>query len=245
MEMIDSTTSRQELNRRFGLVYQQLKNRGIIVKSDRQRSKSAFAESIGTKSHIINLYLEGKRKVTYDQAKVLCAKYKVSEAFMFQGIGQPFEETTKLPNPEKRLCMALGIDFPPNILFTNAEGFASNTVGVDLWEENERFRIPGITGDLVALYINGDSMKPTIEAGDMVICSPISMSDELQDDQVYAVVSSSCVWVKRVQKCHDRHGRCTHLRLISDNKEEFDPFIIENTEVRSLLKVTRRITGLR
>ena len=141
--------------------------------------------------------------------------------------------------------MALGIDFSPNILFTNVEAFASNTIGVDLWEQNERFRIPGIKGDLVAFYINGDSMKPTISASDMVICSPISMEDEIEEDEIYAVVSSTCVWVKRVQKCFDRHGRWTHLRLISDNSDEFDPFIIENSEVRSLLKVTRRITGLK
>lgn len=241
---MDSKVSRQELNRRFKITYEELVSKGEIVKSNRQKSKSAFAASLGTKSHIINLYLNGKRMITYAQAKLLCSKYGISEAYMFQGIGEPFSSTV-LPNPERRLCMALGIDFSPNILFTNAEAFASNTVGVDLWEQNERFRIPGINGDLVALYINGDSMNPTIEAGDMVICSSIDMASDLDEEEVYAVVSSSCVWVKRVQKCFDRHGRWTHLRLISDNSEEFDPFIIENSEVRSLLKVTRRITGLK
>ncbi len=241
---MQAKVSRQELNRRFKLVYTGLVDKGEIVKSDRQKSKSAFAASLGTKSHIVNLYLNDKRLITYAQAKLLCSKYGVSEVYMFQGIGEPFDITI-LPDPEKRLCVALGIDFSPNILFTNVEAFASNTVGVDLWEQNERFRIPGINGDLVAFYINGDSMKPTIEASDMVICSPVSLADEIDEDEIYAVVSNTCVWVKRVQKCYDRHGRWTHLRLISDNSDEFDPFIIENSEVRSLLRVTRRITGLK
>jgi hypothetical protein len=241
---MEQNISRQELNRRFKIVYEELENRGEIVKSHRQKSKSAFAAKLGTKSHIVSLYLKNERKITYEQAKLLCSKFGVSEQFMFQGIGTPFSKT-KLPDPEERLCMALGIDFPPNILFTNVEGFASNTIGVDLWEQNERFRIPGIKGDLVAFYINGDSMHPTIDAGDMVICSPLDSNAELNDQDVYAIVSNTCVWVKRAQKCFDRHGICTHLRLISDNYEEFDPFIIELSEVRRLLKVTRRITGLR
>lgn len=238
-----SKVSRQELNRRFKAVYADLESRGDIVKSNRQKSKSAFAANLGTKSHIVSKFLKDERHITYDQAKLLCSKYGISEAYMFQGIGTPFDNQ-QLPNPEKRLCVALGIDFSPNILFTNVEAFASNTVGVDLWEQNERFRIPGINGDLVAFYINGESMSPTITAGDMVICSPIAMESDLEEDEIYAVVSNTCVWVKRIQKCFDRHGIWTHLRLISDNKDEFEPFIIENSEVRSLLKVTRRITGL-
>ncbi|MGK0387757.1 MAG: hypothetical protein ACI94Y_000483 [Maribacter sp.] len=236
--------SRQELNRRFKSIYEELVSRKEIVKNNRQKSKSAFATNLGTKSHIINLYLNDKRQITYDQVKLLCTKYGISEVYMFQGIGKPFDVTI-LPSPEKRLCMALGIDFSPNILFTNVEAFASNTVGVDLWEQNERFRIPGIKGDLVAFYINGDSMKPTIDAGDMVICSPVDIASDLDEEEVYAIVSNSCVWVKRVQKCYDRRGVWTHFRLISDNSDEFDPFIIENSEVHSLLKVTRRITGLK
>lgn len=235
--------NRQELNRRFKNVFVQLLERKEIIKSDRQRSKTVFANRIGTKGHIVELFLRNERYITYEQAKLLCNEYGVSEEYMFQGIGEPFS-IQRLPDPEDKLCMALGIDFSPNILFTNVEGFASNTVGVDLWEANQRFSIPGITGDLVAFYINGDSMSPTISAGDMVICSPVENNKELDEDEVYAVVSSTCVWVKRIQRCMDRYGRWTHLRLISDNNQEFDPFIIEVDEVRRILKVIKRVTGL-
>ncbi len=235
--------NRQELNRRFKKVYHLLEKKGEIVKSNRQKSKTIFANNLGTKGHIIDHYLRGTRKITYEQTKRLCAKYDVNQVFMFQGIGKPFDKN-KLPDPEQKLAMALGINFSPNILFTNVEAFASNTISVDLIEENERFAIPGISGDLIAFNINGMSMAPTIHAGDMVICKPLEAIEEMHDDEVYAVVSNQSVWVKRVRRCFDRHQNCSHLKLISDNYEEFDPFIIEIGEVKKLLKVTRRITGL-
>ena len=235
--------NRQELNRRFIEAYDLLVEKEVIAKSNRQKSISAFAESLGTKGHIINKYLSETRKIPFERAAQFCTQYGVSEAFMFQGIGKPFDKN-KLPDPEQKIAMALGINFSPNILFTNVEAFASNTISVDLIEENERFAIPGISGDLIAFNINGASMVPTIQAGDMVICKPLESINEMQDDEVYAVVSNHSVWVKRVRRCFDRHQNCSHLKLISDNYEEFDPFIIEIGEVRKLLKVTRRITGL-
>ena len=235
--------NRQELNRRFKEVYERLIEDEVIVLNDRQRSLSAFAERLGTKGHIVTAYLQDKRKITYEQVKALCANYHINEAYMFQGIGAPFGQTI-LPDPEERLAMALGINFSPNILFTNVEAFASNTIGVDLLEQNEWFHIPGVKGELVAFNINGDSMHPTISSGDMVICAPLGNNGDMEDNEIYAVVTNQSVWVKRVQRCYDRHNNWTHLRLISDNFEEFDPFIIEINEVRRLLKVKRRLTGL-
>jgi len=112
--------NRQELNRRFKEAYLLLVEKGEIVKNNRQKSKSFFASKIGTKGHIIDLYLNDKRKITYEQVKKLCSAYEINEAFMFQGIGHPFDKSN-LPDPEEKLAMALGINFSPNILFTNVD----------------------------------------------------------------------------------------------------------------------------
>ena len=173
----------------------------------------------------------------------MCTTFEVNEAFMFQGIGDPFKKI-RIPDPEEKLAMALGINFSPNILFTNVDAFASNTVSVDLLEENQLFHIPGVTGDLIAFNINGNSMSPTISSGDMVICQPLEREDEMIDDDIYAVVTGQSVWVKRVRRHRDRYNKWTHLKLISDNHEEFDPFLIERSEIRKLLKVKKRLTGL-
>lgn len=233
------------LNERFIKVFNILVERKEIVKSDRKRSKSAFANKLDTKVHIINEYLSYKRMITYEKAKMLCSQLGVSELYMFQGIGEPFDSPkTPIAPSEVKLRMALGINFSPNILFTNVSAFSSDTVSVELLEENQRFFIPGIEGDLVAFYINGGSMLPTIAPGDMVICAPVAHERDVKNNDVCAVVCNNCVWVKRIEKCHDREGRWTHLRLISDNREEFQPFLIEKTEIRKILKVKKLITGL-
>ena len=239
---------RSELNNRFIQVFSQLVKDGKIVKSCRERSKSAFAKKLGTKGHIIDLFLSKKRNITYEQAKKLCAYYDINEAYMFQGEGAPYsdpiEKTTTVGEP------SLAPTYLPsqNILFTNINAFAGDAgVGADPREENKRFHIPGLSGDLVAFNINGTSMHPTIHPGDMVICEPLAREDfhKVTDNEIYAVVTNESIWVKRIQKCVIPNNQpCLQIKLISDNYQEYDPFVVELTDVRSLLKIKKRITGL-
>jgi hypothetical protein len=201
---------------------------------------------LGTRGHIINCYLndDDDRKITFDQTKKLCDEFEVSEDYMFKGVGKAFLNKKALPNPDDKLAMILNIPFHHNILFSSVEAFSSNTISVEYLEDNQHFFIPGVDGDLVAFNINGRSMEPTISNGDMVICSPIERNNDVKDNQIYAVVMSNSVYVKRVQRAFDDYGNCTHLRLISDNSDEFDPFVIEVNDIRKLLKVRKRLTGL-
>lgn len=239
-------TERIALNDRFKIVFDELVKRAEIVKNNRKKSMTAFAQKLGTRGHIINCYLsdEDDRKITLNQAKKLCEVYEVSEDFMFMGQGKPFLRKKRLPNPDERIAMILNIPFHPNILFTSVEAFSSNTISVEVLEDNQRFFIPGVDGDLVAFNINGRSMEPTILNGDMVICSSIEQHDDVKDNQVYAIVTNSAVWIKRVFRQFDDSGKCTHLQLVSDNVDEFDPFVVDVTEIRSVLKVRKRLTGL-
>lgn len=89
----------------------------------------------------------------------------------------------------------------------------------------------------VRFSINDNSMNPTISDRDTVVCAPLNSNDEIEDNELYAVVANNSVWVKRVQRCYNQYGHCTHLKLISDNSEEFDPFLVEIEKVKALLKV--------
>ncbi len=239
-------TERIALNERFKNVVEELEKRGEIIKNNREKSMTAFANKLGTRGHIINCYLndDDDRKITFDQTKKLCDEFEVSEDYMFKGVGKAFLNKKALPNPDDKLAMILNIPFHHNILFSSVEAFSSNTISVEYLEDNQHFFIPGVDGDLVAFNINGRSMEPTISNGDMVICSPIERNNDVKDNQIYAVVMSNSVYVKRVQRAFDDYGNCTHLRLISDNSDEFDPFVIEVNDIRKLLKVRKRLTGL-
>jgi hypothetical protein len=240
---------RRQLNERFIKVFNMLEERGEIVKNDRNgKGMGDFAERIiGNRAygHIIRAFLnpEDKRCIDYKHARALCREYGVNEAYMIDGEGEPFG----LQPPKYDEVMEEPPKWQGNIMFTTTEAFAGVTVGADSFskEENAFFSIPGLTGaSLVAFPINGNSMEPVILDGDMVICREISGIHELQDNKIYAVKNNGQLWVKYVQRVTDSRGRVTHLKLISANHLEHDPFVEEVNEYTRLYEVVRRISEL-
>ncbi len=240
---------RLELNERFITVFKMLEDRGEIVKNDRNgKGMGDFAERIlGNKSygHIIRAFLnpKDKRVIDYRHARTLCEEYGVNESYMIDGIGEPFGlEAPKAPAISGDKARPGG-----NILFTTTEAFAGSAVEVGGFarEDYEYFSIPGLAGSgLVAFPIKGNSMYPIIMDGDMVVCREVGGMHELKDNKIYAIKNNGQLWVKYVQRITDSRGRTTHLKLISANHLEHDPFVEEVNEYTRLYQVIRRISDL-
>lgn len=247
---------RLQLNERFIRVFQLLEERGVIVKNDRSgKGMGDFAEKIlGNRAygHIIRAYLnpDDKRCIDYSQARILCREYAVNESYLIDGIGTPFG--FDLPTLEIGTDRNVSLG---NILFTSTEAFAGVATGeVDGFhqEDKEFFSIPGLSGGgLVAFPINGNSMEPVIQNGDIVICRRLESINELKDNKIYAIRAKGSVWVKYVQKLKDQKGRVTRLKLISANHLEHDPFDLEldtygdyQNHYIDLYQVIRRISDL-
>ncbi len=239
---------RQQLNDRFIKVFELLEERGVIVKNDRNgKGMGDFAEKIlGNRAygHIIRAYLnpDDKRCIDYRQARILCQEYGVNETYLIDGIGTPFGFDLPREKDDSNVGKRSS-----NILFTTVEAFAGTSVetGGFQVEDNDYFSIPGLSGSgLVAFPINGNSMEPVIQDGDIVICKEISGVSELKDNKIYAIKSNGHLWVKYVQRLVDKKGRVTHLKLISANHLEHDPFEEEVNEYTRLYQVIRRISDL-
>jgi hypothetical protein len=241
---------RLELNERFIKVFKMLEEKGEIVKNDRGgKGMGDFAERIlGNKSygHIIRAFLnpDDKRCIDYRHARALCEEYGVNEAYMLDGVGEPFglEAPRYAPYSEDDRPRPKG-----NILFTTTEAFAGTAVDVGSFarEALDYFNIPGLSGSgLVAFPIKGNSMEPVIIDGDVVVCREISGLYELKDNKIYAVKNNGQLWVKFVQRITDSRGRTTHLKLISANHLEHDPFVEEVNEYTRLYQVVRRISDM-
>ena len=239
---------RRELNERFRKVFHLLEERGEIVKNDRNgKGIGDFAEKIlGNKAygHIIRAYLnpDDNRCIDYRQARILCQEFGVNESYMLDGIGTPFGmELPKAP-PNMPEEYSGG-----NILFTSTEAFAGHSLDVSSFatEDHEFFSIPGLAdGGLVAFPINGNSMEPIIQDGDVVICREVASLHDIKDNKIYAVKSNGSLWVKYLQKVINRRGRVTHLKMISANHLEHDPFVEEVNEYTRLYQVIRRISNI-
>ncbi len=240
---------RVQLNERFRKVFDLLVERGDIIPNDRGgRGIGDFAEKIlGNRAygHIIRAFLnpEDKRCIDYRHARTLCQEYGVNESYLIDGEGSPFG--FDLPQPSIEMIGENA--FQPNILFTSTEAFAGAAIdnGSFAVEENEYFSIPGLDGGgMVAFPINGNSMEPVIQDGDIVICREISGPHEIRDNKIYAVKNNGQLWVKYLQRITDRHGRVSHLKLISANHLEHHPFEEEVNEYTRLYEVIRKISDL-
>ncbi len=237
------TEDRRQLNERFIQVFGMLESRGVIVKNDRDgKGMGDFAERIlGKKGygHIIRAFLnrDDRRVIDYHHARTICREFGVNENWLLYGKGTPFgiDPVTVAP-----VRPAGG-----QILFTSAQAFAGSTIGPDSFEREslDYFSIPGLQGnDLVAFPIQGNSMEPVIQSGDIVVCKPVERLEQIRDNEIYAVRIHGSLWVKYVQTIPDKRGRIAHLRLISANYLEHDPFEEEVDAYTRVYKVVRKIS---
>lgn len=240
---------RVQLNQRFVTVFNLLKDRGDIVLNDRNgKGMGDFAEKIlGNKAygHIIRAFLhpDDKRVIDYRHARKLCRVYGVNEEYMLDGIGTPFG----IDIPERQKNENSG-SYSGNILFTTVEALAgtgADVGGSQSREESTLFSFPGLEGNgLVAFPIEGDSMLPVIENGDIIICRRIDGVHEIKENSIYAVRTDHAVWVKYVQRLHDKKGRVNRLKLISANYLEYAPFEEDINERTQIYKVVKKISNI-
>lgn len=242
------TQDRRELNDRFREVFRILEDRGEIIKNDRNgRGLGDFAKRIlnnRSYGHIIRAYLnsDDKRCINYEQARRVCSEYGVNTSYLLEGEGTPFG--MELPKASE---VEGDEENKNNILYTSVEAFAGASVDGDsfLREEASFFSMPDLLGNgYVAFPINGNSMEPVINNGDIVICRQIAGVHEIKDNKIYAVRSKGNLWVKYVQPISDKKGRIHSLKLISANYLEHDPWTEEVDKNTRLYEVQRRISDL-
>ncbi|MBP7273340.1 MAG: S24 family peptidase [Saprospiraceae bacterium] len=245
---------RIQLNNRFIHVFKLLEERGDIVLNDRDgKGIGDFADKIlGNRAygHIVRRYLDptDKRCIDYRQARILCNTYGINEKFMLEGAGSPFgydvvvKDNSNVNGSIKKEKPRKG-----NILFTTTQAFAGATIdaGTSATEDLEYFAIPGVAGSgLVAFPVLGNSMEPVIHNDDIAICREVNGLLEVRDNEIYAVKNNGQLWVKYVQRMFNQKGRVTHLKLISANYLEHDPWIEEVNENTRLYKVIRKISAV-
>ena len=242
---------RIQLNNRFIEVFKLLQERGDIILNDRGgKGMGDFAKKIlGNRAygHIIRAYLNptDKRVIDYHQARSVCREYAINESYLIDGEGTPFGFDV----PKKaKTAFEVPTNVLGNILYTTVQAFAGSGVDVNEGssaEDNQYFGVPGMSGSgLVAFPIEGNSMEPVINDGDLIICRELQSLHEIKENEIYAVKSNGSLWVKYVKRIFNDRGRITGLKLISANSLEFDPFSEEVNEYTRLYKVESRISKL-
>jgi hypothetical protein len=235
---------RDQLNNRFIAVYKQLEEDGIIKNNSRKNSdsfsKKQIAQTLWGKDYVSMLcdYLSGKRTIKYEEASIFAKMFNINKAYLIDGIGQPFgdnhsPDTGAVPQTRNK------------ILYAPVEAFASSANDAQFQGESEFFQIPGLQGDFIAFAVRGNSMQPTINQGDIVICRSLYANEQLKDNEIYAVSINNAVMVKRVQCIWDKNRRkVMKLKLISDNYLEHDPMIEDVSPTHKYWKVEKKVTAI-
>ncbi|UOQ80985.1 helix-turn-helix transcriptional regulator [Hymenobacter sp. 5414T-23] len=164
---------------------------------------------------------------------------------MFRGAGTVSNVTDSAPltvqqqvRSDKAILVTVDERGKENTVFVPIPAQAGYTVQHNeavYFQQLDNYRLPGFErGEYRAFEVAGDSMEPTINHRDVVVCSRVEELRLLEPGEVYVVVTSESVMLKRIKS----RLRVADLEvtLYSDNPHR-QPFGVETRDILELWRV--------
>lgn len=221
----------------------------IKTLKDTGRIKSArqFAFSLDYFPQGLSEMFNNRRDVTIELLRRAVELYHFNPAFLFTGEGPMFTDgnagsalkvltvVTNGSNEERivHVPVAAQAGYAEQL---SDPVFVQELPTYSLPDDNFRF------GSYRSFDVAGDSMEPTLQRGDRVVCAfiePQYWEPAIKDNQVYVVVTHSSVLVKRLIN-RMRHDKC--IDLVSDNRD-YSPVPVPVSDIREVWRVRLRISG--
>ncbi len=189
----------------------------LLIKKADKHSKDIAKELSITPQHLARLY----KKINLDKKFIerVCELLEISE--------KEFDVEMEVGRLVSR----------PNICYINVPVYAGE--GESENEEVEYGYLEDVQGIFYGLKVSGNSMSPTIEEGDCVLCTPINNRQDLENNKIYVVAQKGkAPQVKRLRY------EISKAYLQSDNGF-YKPELLnyEDNEVR-FYRVTHRISSI-
>ncbi len=207
------------------------------IKSIRQ-----FAMSVDYHPQNMNDIMKGKRDVTIDLIKNTIEIYHINPNYIFTGNGSPFYDDGihQQASVKKQKTTERILHVPVSAYAGYTEQFHDEVFLEDLVS----FSLPDYKfqhGTYRCFDIAGDSMEPSLYAGDKVVCSQVDCNNyysSVRNNLVYVLVLDGSVVVKRVINKLRESGMLT---LISDNNF-YEPFNVPAQEIKEIWHVEVKIS---
>ena len=222
---------------RFISCIEKLKEKNEI-KSIRQ-----FAISVDYHPQNLNDIMKGRRDVTIDIIKNAIELFKINPQYIFTGSGPMFinddaqQQSASAPSrrsTERILYVPISAHAGYTEQFHD-EVFLDELVSCSLPDYNFQH------GSFRCFDIAGDSMEPSLFAGDKVVCSLVDNNNfysSVRNNLVYVIVMEGSVVVKRVlNQMRDRKV----MTLISDNSY-YMPFDVPIEDIHEIWNVEVKIS---
>lgn len=209
------------------------KERFKEIRISNELSQKEFAEKLGTSQGVISDIEHGRKGISRNVLLALGTEFNINATWVLTGEGDMFlprqisafktaEQTINSVN-EALIKNAESIDetiTPPQELNQNdfvvpiLDQSLSARKGQSLPDDDTPIGYIAVPKELkrygnklAAIYVNGDSMEPTLQRGDLVVCDSCGWDG----DGIYALRMDGCGYVKRLAR---KPGK---LVVISDN----------------------------
>ena len=208
------------------------------IKSIRQ-----FALAVEYHPQNLNDIMKGKRDVTIELIKNAAEIYKINTQYIFTGLGSMFsdEEIVQHPSPAQQFKSLEKIVYVPTAAHA---GYTEQFHDPVFLDDLVSFSLPDYKfqhGTYRCFDIMGDSMEPSLYAGDKVVCSQVDSNNfysSVRNNLVYVIVMDGSLVVKRVLN-KVRENRT--MMMLSDNSY-YQPYEVAIEEIREIWHVEVKIS---
>ncbi|MBK9735698.1 MAG: LexA family transcriptional regulator [Saprospiraceae bacterium] len=222
---------------RFIICIEKLKEKNEI-KSARQ-----FALAVDYHPQNLNDILKGKRDVTIDLIKNACEIFRINPLYIFTGNGSMFiDEDIEQNSSSKPIVKSLEkIVYVPTAAHA---GYTDQYNDPVFMEDLVSFSLPDYKfqhGTYRCFDIVGDSMEPSLFAGDKVVCSLVDNNNfysSVRNNLVYVLVLEGSLVVKRVV---NKVREDKTMLLCSDNNY-YQPYTVQIDEIKEIWHVEVKIS---
>ena len=186
-----------------------LKERFTSIRQDFGLNVKQFAESLDMEPTTVSSIEAGKREPSKEVLYNLAVKYAISLNWIFTGEGEKSLPKSLVPEMVLSESFGNGAFRIPVLDQSLSAGKGQllpdsdvSTGYIAVPKELKRYG-----NNLTALYVNGDSMEPTLQRGDLIVCDSCGWDGE----GIYALRMDGCGYVKRLAR---KPGK---IVVISDN----------------------------
>jgi hypothetical protein len=203
--------------------------------------------SVDYKPQGLSDILLGKRNVPVELIKRAADQYHINTNYLFSGEGDMFETKSKGRNVFTHVVVTDMLDRNRIVHVPVAAhaGYRDNLTEPVFVQDLPTFSLPQNIlreGSYRSFEVAGDSMDPTLQAGDKVIgamVEPQFWEQGIKDNMIHVLITYHDVVVKRVYNFIGSEGM---LELHSDNSFH-KPYHLPVEELREAWVVRLRITG--
>ena len=190
-------------------------------------SVNSLAKTLELPQTTVNNYVSGKRKISFELIEKIAKAFPVlNKVWLLTGEGNMLVNQETYNNEQKQELPLLPVDAMAGALTGDNQGFMEY--------ECERYLVPLFKGAEFLCRVQGNSMWPKYNSGDIVACKKVPMEHLwFQWGKSYVISTRQGVLVKRIEP--SKNEGC--VQICSENAEKYKPFELPVTEINGVAVV--------